>query len=417
MFIKKKIKENINGLIIILIAFLISANIAWLNPAPGKESYQPNKKIPVFWQYNYDSGIEILTAAYFPKIFYKDNTRIDRPTYPIAANVLGKVSCLIICPIYDLTPLEKAGIGYILLKILIFSLSLFLLNEILINYLSKKEILLSNLLIFFSVISIGNIALFHTIELQFITPIIVIFLFLKLSQNYNFLKNIIFSIVIGILMLGKPNYAIYISLLIYCIYNKKFYECCISFIAHLFPLYIYNLYLNYLSLDLIFIGSKYGQATWFIPYILDYNFYGLIKEIFSSLITFCYLLFDNYNFWIILSIFGIYKIRKKLNFNYYFFITIFFLLTWFQIFVSDRDKTYMTSDLMIIIYPLASIGFYYLLNKIKVSFIKKNLIYLVFFYVGLTNILAYVNFPLIHPYDQPAKNHILMKEKMNRLIN
>ena len=71
----------------------------------------------------------------------------------------------------------------------------------------------------------------------------------------------------------------------------------------------------------------------------------------------------------------------------------------------------MTSDLMIIIYPLASIGFYYLLNKIKVSFIKKNLVYLVFFYVGLTNILAYVNFPLIHPYDQPAKNHILMKEK------
>ena len=31
--------------------------------------------------------------------------------------------------------------------------------------------------------------------------------------------------------------------------------------------------------------------------------------------------------------------------------------------------------------------------------------------------MAYVNFPLIHPYDQPSKNKNLMDEKMNELIN
>ena len=96
-FFKDKIKLNKQGLIILLFAFIISSNIAWLNPAPGKESYQPNSKIPIFWQFNYASGIEILTAAYFPKIFYKDDTRIDRPTYPVLANLIGKFSCSLNC--------------------------------------------------------------------------------------------------------------------------------------------------------------------------------------------------------------------------------------------------------------------------------------------------------------------------------
>ena len=54
------IKENKLALLILVIVFIISSNIAWLNPAPGKESYRPHNDIPLLWQYNYDSGIEIL---------------------------------------------------------------------------------------------------------------------------------------------------------------------------------------------------------------------------------------------------------------------------------------------------------------------------------------------------------------------
>ena len=61
------------SLVLLLILFLISANIAWLNPTdnnPERPSlYKTHNTIPLFWQYNLDSGIEILTAAYFPKIF------------------------------------------------------------------------------------------------------------------------------------------------------------------------------------------------------------------------------------------------------------------------------------------------------------------------------------------------------------
>jgi hypothetical protein len=65
--------------------------------------------IPLFWQYNLDSGVEILTAAYFPKIFEVNNTRIDRPTYPAIANFFGKIIGLVLKPFVDLNKLEKSG--------------------------------------------------------------------------------------------------------------------------------------------------------------------------------------------------------------------------------------------------------------------------------------------------------------------
>ena len=49
-------------------------------------------------------------------------------------------------------------------------------------------------------------------------------------------------------MLGKPNYAIYLSILVFSIMNKKIITI-ISFICHLIPLFIYNLYLNLISLN------------------------------------------------------------------------------------------------------------------------------------------------------------------------
>lgn len=417
MNFKNKIRENFKGLIIILIAFLISANIAWLNPAPGKESYQPYKKIPILWQYNYDSGIEILTAAYFPKIFYKNNTRIDRPTYPFLANTLGKGICLIICHVYELNELQKAGIGYIILKLLIFSLALMLLNEILKKYLNQNEIFLSNLLIFFSIISIGNIAAFHTIELQFITPIIITFLFINLLKKYNLTKNFLFSIIVGILMLGKPNYAIYLTILVFSIVNMKIIETIISFICHLIPIFMYTIYLNLISLKLSITGFKYGQGTWLIQYLEENSLNELIIYLFYSLYKFIYLIYDNYSFWIVFSLVGIYILRKKINYNFYIFLIIFIFFTWLQIFISDRHKTYMTSDLMLVIYPLSSIGLFYFINQINYKILKYIIINVFFMYIFFTNIMAYVNFPLIHPYDQPSKNKFLMDEKMNELIN
>ena len=345
----KKIKQNKLGFIIILFTFLISANIAWLNPAPGKESYQPNSKIPLLWQYNYDSGIEILTAAYFPKIFYKDDTRIDRPTYPVLANLLGKIICLGICPIYKLSELEKAGLGYITLKILIFSLALLLLSEIYNKYFNNLSKNLSNLLIFFSGISIANITTFHTVELQFITPIILTYLFINIIKSYSLKKNLLFSIIAGILMLGKPNYAIYFTILIFSFLNKHYFKTILSLLFHLIPLIIYTIYLKSISLNFKFIGSRYDQGTWFIDYFYNFQFIEIIKKFILSIYLYINLLWTYYSIWLIIFIISIYSLKKLIKKEIWIFTIIFISLNWFQIFFSDRYRSYMVADLMFIV--------------------------------------------------------------------
>ena len=131
--------------------FIISANLAWLNPQDTNPKvprlYKTHENIPLFWQYNLDAGIEILTAAYFPKIFEKDKTRIDRPAYPIIVNLLGKGVGMISSPFITLNKLEKAGIGYLLLKIMIFSSSIILMNKIVSKYFDNQT---SHLSIFFT---------------------------------------------------------------------------------------------------------------------------------------------------------------------------------------------------------------------------------------------------------------------------
>ena len=151
---------------ILVIVFLISANIAWLNPTGNDPEnprlYKTHNKIPLFWQYNLDSGIEILTAAYFPKIFEINTTRIDRPTYPAVANSLGKLVSVLLKPFITLNNLERAGIGYIILKILIYSLSLILLKKFLTQYFDEKTTYLAIFFIYVNYHSIFYFTTFHT---------------------------------------------------------------------------------------------------------------------------------------------------------------------------------------------------------------------------------------------------------------
>ena len=181
-----------------------------------------------------------------------------------------------------------------------------------IKYLKKDEINLSNFLIFFSIISIGNIAVFHTIELQFITPIFLFyFFFLNLINKYNISKNFLFSFIVGLLMLAKPNYAVYLSILVFSIINKRYIEAILSIIFHLIPFFLYLLFLNYLSLEYRFVGADSGQAKWFIPMLKNIEIINFISKFFYSIVTFSLLLLDNYKFWLIFTIIGLISLKEK----------------------------------------------------------------------------------------------------------
>jgi len=410
------IKENKLAFLILLVVFIISANIAWLNPAPGKESYRPHNDIPLLWQYNYDSGIEILTAAYFPKIFNTDTTRIDRPTYPFVSNLIGKIIGFILNPVYKLSELEKAGAGYIILKLLVYFSAIILMYLLLKDFLDKKIILYAQFLTFFSVISISNATTFHTIELQFITPIYILFLFRNILKNYSLTKNFIFSFLIGILMLAKPNYATYLAIILFLLFEKKFLEVFISVFAHFVPLLLYIFYLRINNFTYFFVGFEHGHGIWLFRDFIFLNPIEMIQTIFFSFNNFIKILFLNFHIWIFLFIIGFYLLYENKNYKILKLISICILCNWVQCFVSDRYNVYMTSDLMIFIYPLAVYFACKFLSNLNNSNLATYIVNISIIYVLLSNILAFVNFPWIHPKNQVAKDPNRIEHRHEEVI-
>lgn len=416
--------KNLKYFYILFIAFLISANIAWLNPSsndPEKPRlYKTHNKIPLFWQYNLDAGIEILTAAYFPKIFEVNNIRIDRPTYPATANLFGKLIGFISKPFIDLNNLEKAGIGYLILKILVYCSSIILARKILLLYFDEMTTFLAIFFAYTNAFSIFYFTAFHTTELQFITPIFVLSMFLYLIKNYSFIKNILFSIIVGILMLAKPNYAVYLSIIIFLFYKQKWSIIFVSIISHLIPILIYLSIIKYLKYDLQVTGATdYDQGVWLYKDFVEGNFYIILQTFYFQLGEFFIKIFSGYKLLFFFAIFGfIFKYSKnEINRDHLIFLGIFIFCTYFQMFVASRYSEYMNKDFSIIIYAFAAYGIYQILSKVKRVSLKKSAVPLIMFMYLVFEITTFVNLPWVHPYNQVAKKADVLNSKLNKLDN
>ena len=417
--------KNLKYFVVLLIAFLISANLAWLNPTdnnPDKPRlYKTHDTIPLFWQYNLDSGIEILTAAYFPKIFETNNIRIDRPTYPAIVNFFGKTISLILKPFVDLNKLERAGIGYIILKILVYSLSIILARKILLAYFDEKTTFLALFFTYTSSFSIFYFTTFHTTELQFITPIFIFFMFIYLIKNYSIGKNILFSIIIGILMLAKPNYAIYLSVIIFLLYKKRWSTIFISIFSHLIPIFLYLSFIKYLNYDFESVGAtEYNQGTWLYEDLKNRNFYNIFNSAFLGLGEFFIRILSAYKLFIIFfSIIGfLFKyLENKIKKDYLVFIGIFMFCTYFQMFVASRYNAYMTYDISIIIYAFSAYGIYKIIDKFKNNNIKIFLIPIIMVSYLVFNVWNFVGLPWVHPYNQVAKKAEVLNEHLSKVDN
>ena len=414
--------KNLKYFYILLVAFVISANIAWLNPTPNDPEkprlYKTHNKIPLFWQYNLDAGIEILTAAYFPKIFEVNNIRIDRPTYPATANIFGKTMGFVLKPFIDLNSLEKAGIGYLILKILVYSSSIILARKILLLYFDEITIFLALYFTYANAFSIFYFTAFHTTELQFITPIFVLSMFLYLVKNYSVTKNILFSMMVGVLMLAKPNYAVYLSIILFLCYKQKWFEIFVSIISHLVPILTYLIIIKYLNYDLQVTGATdYDQGVWLYKDFLEGNFYNIFYLFFFQLVEFFIKIFSGYRLVIVFALIGfIFKyLKNEIKKDYLIFLGIFIFCTYFQMFVALRFSEYMNKDLSIIIHAFAAYGVYQILEKMSNIKLKKFIVPIIIFFYLFFEVIRFVHLPWVHPYDQVAKKAEVLNNKLNKL--
>jgi hypothetical protein len=414
--------KNLKYIILLVLIFSISANLAWLNPQDNNPEkprlYKTHNTIPLFWQYNLDAGVEILTAAYFPKIFEFNTTRIDRPTYPVLANFFGKTASLILKPFIDLNKLESAGIGYLILKILMYSLSIILIRNILLRYFDEKTTFLAIFFLYSSYHSIFYFTAFHTSELQFITPIFILSFFIYLINKYSITKNILFSILIGILMLAKPNYAVYLSIIIFLLYKKKLIEVLISIFAHLIPIFLYLLFIEYSNYNFAMTGvTDYDQGTWLYNDLKNGNFYKVFSLFFILLGKFITKLFAGYNLLVIFLILGfLIKYRKnEIKKDYIIFISIFIFYTYFQSFAAMRFNYYMVYDISIIVFSFSAYFIYQIIEKFKNENIKKYSIPLIMALWFIINISQFISLPWVHPYNQVSKSSEVLNSKLSKL--
>ena len=409
--IKKPNKLNSFIFFIILTLFVISSNIAWINPDP--RGAIKVLEFPFMWQYDVDAILELGTATYFPD-FYKDlPTRIDRPLYPFLSHIIGTLFFQInnFINITNLSKVYFVALAFILLKILIYSFGAICVNKIcdfLKFNLDIKKI--SLIIFFFNPFLIKGLTTFHTIELQLLNPVFAIYFFIIFIEKK--INIILCGIFTGLLFLGKNNYAISVAIFLFMVFNKNYKDAVKYFFYVTTPTVFWFFYWkNFMNINFS-INDQYANYHWF-----DFSLYS-VNNLLSYLIYILIAFFKNYYLYFIsLFMFFIFK-KNKVYFELdekFIFIFLFVFSTSTQMLASNKFQSiYMTSD----IYWVYAISFAWLIvNFINYLFKINYLVLLLLSFLLLSkSILHLANFPLINPYNQSVlidhKEFMIKAKKM-----
>ena len=140
--------------------------------------------------------------------------------------------------------LGGAVIGYCLLKACVYLATAILLYRLLVGFVPGNAAVLGVALLFFHKFAIVYATTYHTTELQFATPVIVLYCARVLSERYSLRTNVFLSVLVGVLMLAKPNYSVYLAVGGVALYYGRVRQFTVSVVAHLFPLAAWLAYLR-----------------------------------------------------------------------------------------------------------------------------------------------------------------------------
>lgn len=258
------------------VAFVVGANIAWLNPDPEAEAYRPSE-IPILWQYDADAGVEIVSAAYFPDAFLQYPERISRPGYPAAVHLLGRGVAAVAAPIRSLTPLEAAGAGYLLLKAIVVSAGCLAAFGLLRRCMDERAALLGAMLLVLHPLILEYSTTFHTTELQLLGAVLVLRAAAWAADRHDRRAAIggdgwadsrdagLVGLFAGLLMLVKPVLVAPLALLVALVVRRRPAEATVAGLAFVAPQVAAPVLLEragipYVSWEL----EEYGQGVWLL---------------------------------------------------------------------------------------------------------------------------------------------------------
>ncbi|MDO8424408.1 MAG: glycosyltransferase family 39 protein [bacterium] len=188
---------------------------------------------------NLDDGGYLLIAHDFPLHYFKGNyTLLTRPIYPILVSWVAKPLHLIS------NSYSTTFVAGLLTNFILFFFTVYLFYWLIKKYISSRAAFLSSLLLIFSPFA-------HIWLTQPETNILAVFsiiLSLYLLDNYvgapSLRKLIIFSLAIGVLLLGKKIFAISIFIALLALIFKRYKEGIIFFALHLFPLAFWSFWIT-----------------------------------------------------------------------------------------------------------------------------------------------------------------------------
>ncbi|MFC2166402.1 hypothetical protein ACFLQZ_00375 [Acidobacteriota bacterium] len=403
MTIIKEKKAYLIILLVIVLLFIIGLNIAWLNPRPNfKPELRISDKVPVLWQYNYDSKFEFASAAQFPEYYKAVPIRINRPIYSLCVFLLSKPVEWILSPF--LTPerarLGSTVIGFIIFKFIIFLIGSLIMYRLLSEFIGPNASLFAVCLMLFHTNTIMAMATYHSSEFQIFSAIFIAAMFLNISKDYSLKKNIIFSLIVGILMLTKQNYAAYLAVILCSLWYKKWREVSLSIVIHLIPLGIWLLCLKLMGLSYYnHEAVVYKQGVWLFQEFIHYSIPHMLKMAFHFMKETVVCLVKFYSFWLFVSLIAIPLALKRIKHSYLFFGAALFFTTYLQIFAAHRIRPYIISELSIFVYGLVSLGLFQLLKTLKPRQIKIILTVIIIGWI-VWSLLQIANFPWLSPFQQ-----------------
>ena len=402
--INKKIemKDHYFLFLFTIFSFLISANIAWLNPFPDAILYKIFENFPFLWQYNRDVPVEILSSTGFFEYFERDPTRMERPGLPLLAYILGHIFYLLNFNIINLPIIYFTAGSYVLVNFILHYLTSILLYKILKTFFSENLSKIGVIIFFLNYVTIRHFAEIHTNNMLLLTPVIISYLALNILKKENFLNIFLFSIIFGLLVLIKSVYSFYIAILIFLFLKRKYFTVLQSIIIHLIPLIIWLLILKTKNLEFYsatMLGNVPGHTTfvtWFFNDLVNFNFVNIFTYLIISLKNFLLIFITYYNFHIVLIFLGLFIFLKKENSQIKKDLLLFsFLaisLSFIQLYMTQKSLAhlYMGGDYFLICL------FYILISLQKIN-PKKFMVVLILIFIFLINT---IKLPYVLPYDQ-----------------
>jgi len=460
--------------LIVLTIFALGANRAWVQHRIIDGEYwvyrvQNTVQYPFMWQYDLDAKMEFEAAQNFPNHYRGDPYLISRPFLQMSVNFIGRGLRVLLNPILlsdtlrqwlvDRSLISSSApsydnilftlyilVGFIVFKILLFFLSGVMAYEIMLNYFrSSNNALLGVVLLFLTGYSIRGISVFHTYEFEILTPVVITFLFIDICKSYSLRKNILYSLIVGLLMLAKANYATYLTVLVFCVVVgglqwQIVFGIIVSVLVHLLPWAWWQLYLELKGMPIIGILGEMTEAAKVRDskilalhpadiigrLLIDRdlvsnvstvgaadqpgvdmvkklsNDAGLLilqvpKHFFDSVRS----LAGDLGLWGLFSVYGIGVFRSRAKKAVVTFILVFLMCTWVQAFVAfpfgPKGRTLL--DPVFVFYGFASLAIFHIVSVYRTN--TRRIIYSsILVYQLLSATLPEFTPPFIHPLEQ-----------------